>query len=216
MDLGSYREDKKLSGIIYMHRITDTRFSGVSRRNLEMFKKLCGEKTLRNVVLVTNMWGQVDHAKGEAREHELATDTILFKPLLDAGAQMMRHDDTLESAHRILSRFVDNQPEPLAIQREVVDEGKLVEGTSAGVELVDEEAKKFEEVKRQHEEEHRKAREAAEAVAREQEACHAAELERMRKETEEQMRRAREAHEREEEERRRQENQRHDGGCAIF
>ena len=69
---------------------------------------------------------------------------------------MMRHDDTVESAHAILSRFVDNQPEPLAIQREVVDEGKSVEGTSAGAELVNKEAKKLEEMKRQHEEELRK------------------------------------------------------------
>lgn len=87
--------------------------TGVSKRNFGMFRSLCGEKTLRNVVIVTNMWGQVSPEVGEAREHELATDEVLFKPVLNKGATMMRHGGTAESAHAILERFVHMQPEAL-------------------------------------------------------------------------------------------------------
>ena len=43
-----------LTGILYVHRIYDNRFSGITGRNSSMVHKLCGESTLNNVVLVTN------------------------------------------------------------------------------------------------------------------------------------------------------------------
>ena len=55
-----------------MHRISDFRVGGIAKRNFNMFRKLCGDETLRNVVIVTNMWGEVSPAQGAARERELA------------------------------------------------------------------------------------------------------------------------------------------------
>ncbi|KAI0075385.1 hypothetical protein K474DRAFT_1583596, partial [Panus rudis PR-1116 ss-1] len=130
-----FRENKTLSGVIYMHRISDPRMSGISRRNFGMFRKLCGDSSLKNVIVVTNMWGQVTEDVGVARERELATDNLLFKPVLDLGAQMMRHHNTRDSAHAILQQFVHNHPVPLQIQQEVVQEQKTVDNTAAGVEL---------------------------------------------------------------------------------
>ena len=78
-----YRNNRKLSGIIYMHRISDIRMSGVSRRNFSMFRKLCGDSTLGGVTLVTNMWGSISEQEGVARESELRTNNQLFKPVLD-------------------------------------------------------------------------------------------------------------------------------------
>ncbi|KAH8103309.1 P-loop containing nucleoside triphosphate hydrolase protein, partial [Cristinia sonorae] len=207
----AYRQDKKLSGIVYMHRISDTRMSGVSKRNFGMFRSLCGEKTLRNVVLVTNMWGEIQQSVGEAREHELATDDILFKPVLDKGAAMARHMNSSESALAILQRFVDNHPEALAIQTEVVEEGRGIDDTTAGVDLQREMTREIEEAKRRQEDEVRRVREAMEATAREQERRHAEEMKKARLEMEENIRRAQEAHDREmarqEAERRRRENE---------
>ncbi|KAH8103310.1 P-loop containing nucleoside triphosphate hydrolase protein [Cristinia sonorae] len=208
----SYRQNKKLSGIIYMHRISDTRMTGVSKRNFGMFRSLCGEKTLRNVLLVTNMWGEVQQSVGEARERELATDDILFKPVLDKGAHMVRNMHTVQSAHEILQRFVDNPPEALAIQKEIVDEGRAVNNTTAGVDLRKDMDLEIEEAKRKQEEELRRVREAMEAEARAQEKRRVEEMERARREMEEKMRRAQEAHAREmarqAEERQRQEKAR--------
>lgn len=118
-----------------MHRISDFRMTGISRRNFSMFRKLCGDETLNNVVIVTNMWGEVTAERGAAREHELRTDDILFKPVLDKGALMLRHDATTGSAHAILRHLVDNRPQVLRIQRELVDEGKDITQTAAGEEL---------------------------------------------------------------------------------
>ena len=87
-----YQSGRKLSGLIYMHRISDFRVGGISRRNLNMFRKLCGDETLRNVALVTNMWSEVTPERGAAREHELRTDPLLFAPVVAAGATLLRHD----------------------------------------------------------------------------------------------------------------------------
>jgi len=39
-----------------------------------MFREFCGDATLKNVILVTNMWGEVTQDVGEARERELTTN----------------------------------------------------------------------------------------------------------------------------------------------
>ena len=95
-----------------------------------MFRELCGDTTLKNVVLVTNMWGEVSQDVGEARERELTTN--FFKPVLDKGAQLARHRNTPESAHDIVRSIMKNQPMVLQIQRELVDEGKNIIDTAAG------------------------------------------------------------------------------------
>ncbi|EKM58588.1 uncharacterized protein PHACADRAFT_90161, partial [Phanerochaete carnosa HHB-10118-sp] len=131
----TYENGYKLSGIIYMHRISDFRMGGISRRNLNMFRKLCGDEALGNVVVVTNMWGEVTSERGAAREHQLRTDERLFAPVLQGGATMLRHDNTYESAQAILAHLVGNRPRALRIQRELVDEGRDIAETAAGAEL---------------------------------------------------------------------------------
>lgn len=118
-----------------MYRISDRRVTGVTRRNFSMFRKLCGDETLKNVMIVTNMWGSVTVEEGEAREHQLKTDNLLFKPALDEGARMLRHDNTVPSAQTIIGQIVDNRPMALCIQREIVEEGRDITQTTAGAEL---------------------------------------------------------------------------------
>lgn len=113
-----------------MHRISDKRFSGIAGRNFKIFRELCGETNLKNVILVTNMWSEVSHDVGKARERELAS--VFLKPALDKGAQMACHHNTERSAHDILRRIMNNYPVVLQIQRELVDERKDVADTAAG------------------------------------------------------------------------------------
>lgn len=131
----TYQAGFKLSGIIYMYRISDRRVTGVTRRNFSMFRKLCGDETLKNVMIVTNMWGSVTVEEGEAREHQLRTENLLFKPALDEGARILRHDNTVPSAQKIIGQIVDNRPMALCIQREIVEEGRDITQTTAGAEL---------------------------------------------------------------------------------
>lgn len=100
-----------------------------------MFRKLCGDTTLHNVVIVTNMWGEVEPRVGEAREAELMREDIFFKPVLDKGAQIARHENTVTSAQDIIRLIFNNHPLPLRIQEELVNEHKDISETGAGEEL---------------------------------------------------------------------------------
>ena len=128
--LNRHEKGRKLSGVIYIHRISDKRFTGIAGRNFKIFCELCGDAALKNAVLVTNMWSEVSHDIGQAREDELSSD--FFKLVLDDGAQMARHHDTTQSAHDIIRRIMENHPVVLQIQRELVDERKDIINTAAG------------------------------------------------------------------------------------
>jgi primosomal protein N' len=173
-----------------VHRISDRRFSGIAGRNFKIFRELCGEANLKNVILVTNMWGDVSSDVGEARERELISDFL--KPALDKGAQMIRHHNTEQSAHEVIRRIMNNHPVVLQIQHELVDEHKDIASTSAGeavdAALAEEKRRHDAEVKRAQEEMERAVREKAEETRRR--------VEEETKRQEEEMRRVREEQER--------------------
>lgn len=122
--------------MLYLHRITDNRIGGVSRRSFNVFRKLCGDGALKNVVIVTNMWNKVRPVEGEARELELMKSDRFFKPALDKGARVFRHDNTTLSAQNIICSVLGNTPMPLAIQYELVDLSRHFHSTGAGREIL--------------------------------------------------------------------------------
>ncbi|OBZ66121.1 hypothetical protein A0H81_13751 [Grifola frondosa] len=128
----SYEDGRLLTGIVYMHRISDRRMGGIARESFRLFRKTCGDRTMKNVVIATNMWGDVTQQQGEDRERELATKGLFFKDALDHGARMLRHLNTIESAHAIIGELMGNTPEVLKMQHELVDEHKGVADTEAG------------------------------------------------------------------------------------
>ena len=128
--LHRYEEGSKLTGILYIHRISDNRFGGITGRNFNLFRRICGESILKNTVLVTNMWKEDSQVVNKAREKELSSR--FFKPALDQGAKMVPHHNTTKSAHDILRRVVKNQPAVLQVQQELVDERKDIIDTMAG------------------------------------------------------------------------------------
>ena len=67
-----------------------------------MFRELCGDGDLKNAVIVTNRWGEIDHREADAREAELAGGDFFYRPVLAKGAQMIRHHNTLHSAKKII------------------------------------------------------------------------------------------------------------------
>ena len=76
------------------------------------------------------MWGEVSSDIGETRERVLSGK--FFKPVLDEGAKMVRHHNTVQSAHNIVRRIVASHPVVLRIQRELVDEERELVNTTAG------------------------------------------------------------------------------------
>ncbi|KAF7357262.1 p-loop containing nucleoside triphosphate hydrolase protein [Mycena sanguinolenta] len=130
-----YENGKKLTGVIYVHRISDVRMGGAATRNFRIFRLLCGEEALKNVVIATTMWDAVKHKKAVAREKELMNSEQFFKSALTKGARLLRHNNDVESAHAILRDLLGNTPHALCIQREIVDERKNILQTAVGREL---------------------------------------------------------------------------------
>lgn len=128
----------KLNGIIYLQSIQDPRMYGSSLRNLKMFKDLCGEKPMRNVLLVTNRWdkardcGELD--KAISKEAELRSNSKFWAPLIERGSRMIRWDgaDARKSAHDIVRTLLQTTPETLQIQTELVEQEKRLIETAAG------------------------------------------------------------------------------------
>jgi hypothetical protein len=179
-----------LAGVIYIHRVSDNRFSGITRRNFKIFRELCGETSLKNVVLLTDMWGKVSHDVGEARERELTTNFL--KPALDKGAQLVRHHDTEQSAHDAIRKIMNNHPVVLQIQRELVDERKDVAKTAAGETL----NKDLKEQAERHQADLEKTQEEKARALRQKEEETRRRIQEEARKLEEQMRRVREEKER--------------------
>lgn len=133
------RDRCRLLGIIYLHRITDPRFSGSALKNLRVLEKLCGPSNFGSVVFATTMWGNVPRqADGAIAPALLNREAELAKPefwgrMLQGGSRVRRHMGTLESAREIVGMLVtENLDVQLDIQRELVDENKTLDETEAG------------------------------------------------------------------------------------
>lgn len=123
---------KRLSGIIYLHRIIDPRMQGSALSNLRMFQKLCGDGDFRNVVLVTSFWDMVDASVGEAREAELRNKDEFWGRMIRKGSTIQQYDrNDPDSAGKILNILETFSPFMLKAQKEVVIDGKDPSQTDA-------------------------------------------------------------------------------------
>ena len=148
-----------------------------------MFRELCGDTTLNNVVLVTTMWDEVSPDAGESREKELSTN--FFKSAIDKGARMARHHNTEQSAHGIIKMVMKSPPVVLQIQQELVDERRKITHTSAG-EIINHE---LNELTRKHEASLKEMQEQMEQALRRKDEETRKELEEGTRELQEKMRR---------------------------
>lgn len=129
----SYRAEPKLllSGVIYLHPISESKMVGTATRNLAMMELLCGEENLSVVWLTTTMWGLVSPERGLAREQELTSTDQFWGGLI--GSKVCRHQNSETSAFAIVDHIIaQHQPMALSIQRQMVDEQRDVDQTDAG------------------------------------------------------------------------------------
>jgi hypothetical protein len=129
----SYQREMALTGLLFLHRITDDILAGDPLRNLAIFRKLCGVNALQNVALVTTMWDEIDETTTSCRE-ELRTK--YWNPMVDVGSRIFRFGHTRESAWAIVDQL-NNFTLPTPVQRvpRIIDNGhhsgKLVATVSA-------------------------------------------------------------------------------------
>lgn len=155
----SYSRNVFIHGMIYLHRIADNTMSGSSKRNIDMFKALCGYSTYSNVAIATTFWNQQERQIFAQREAELKDDPAFFHDILSEGARLFCHGELgqevrqlRDSAHAIVRHVVAQSrlaPVVLLIQHELVDEHKVLEQTAAGVVIAGELSKGAEGYQRQ-------------------------------------------------------------------
>ncbi|RDB17360.1 GTPase IMAP family member 4 [Hypsizygus marmoreus] len=132
----SYSDNMRLAGLIYLHEISNIRMFGASRKDLEIFNKLCGKEATKTVVLATTKWGDVARPVGERRERQLKQ--IHWADMMKLGSTVLRFEDTQESAWAIVNHILEstkrrrNSVDAVQIQLEMVEVEKLLAETEAG------------------------------------------------------------------------------------
>ncbi|KAF8124286.1 P-loop containing nucleoside triphosphate hydrolase protein [Boletus edulis] len=134
----TYQNNIKLSGLLYLHRISDNRMAGTPLRHLSVFKELCGEDSMKNIVLVTTMWDVEDESVGSEREEQLLS--VFWKDMIRLGSRTCRFQGTHESAWEIISCLdlerSGQRRTPLQVQQEMVDRGLPLHQTIAAKTLL--------------------------------------------------------------------------------
>jgi hypothetical protein len=137
-----------LSGIIYLHRISDIRMTNSSIKTLRVFRKLCGSDNLKNVSLVTTMWDKVTAEEGAAREKELSEQGGFWRSMIASGSTIKRYDGTYDCAIALILDMVEQKPVIIKLQQEIAAGKRLID-TDAGASINEEILK----VQKQHKEE---------------------------------------------------------------
>ena len=129
----SYQE-MQLSGIIYLHDIKLDRMYGSSLTNLRMFRRLCGDDNLKNVILATTKWSDPPKSEEASREEQLCSDEEFWGLMIHEGSLVRRFDNTKPSARALVEEILDTGKEYITprIQHEVVELGKNISETEAG------------------------------------------------------------------------------------
>ncbi|KAL1613682.1 hypothetical protein SLS54_010379 [Diplodia seriata] len=125
-----------LKGVVYLQRITDMRMTGSAVATLNIFRSICGDAALGNVLLVTTRWPDIaDEAMGARREKELRDGFWAY--MLARGSKMGRFHGDEQSAVALASQLlVRDEGVVLRLQQELVDDGTPLHETAAGA-LVD-------------------------------------------------------------------------------
>ncbi|KAJ5183853.1 P-loop containing nucleoside triphosphate hydrolase protein [Penicillium capsulatum] len=143
----SYRSDILLNGILYLYRIADIRMQGSAKKNLLMFKELCGTDSLKT------FWSQPFSGEEAVKRGKELTETPQFWGwMLSKGSSFYRHCNTRQSARDIVNHLADQNAPPVAtdLQKQLVDERRTLDQTSAGHELALELLKEKEKWTKQH------------------------------------------------------------------
>jgi len=109
--------------------------AGTPLKNLRMFQELCGHNALRNIILTTTMWLDVEEELGSVREKEL--EKKYWSGMISQGSKVFRFLNTPESAWIILDHFLRpaHERQAVQLQEEMVDLERQLSETKAGKKL---------------------------------------------------------------------------------
>jgi len=127
----------RLAGLVYMHRISDSRMSGSATKNLRLFKSLCGKQSYGHVALVSTMWSDSSDERNLQRQRLEELRSTFWADLIQGGCSIKKHYGDKASAHEIIRGLLAKEsstrrPPSLTIQLELGVEGKTLGDTTAG------------------------------------------------------------------------------------
>ncbi|KAH7102379.1 P-loop containing nucleoside triphosphate hydrolase protein [Auriculariales sp. MPI-PUGE-AT-0066] len=187
-----------ITGILFVHRISDNRFTTLQSRIARTIAKICGEPAMKNAVICTTHWDTIPEKLGKQRLTELR-EKPGWSQMVQNGTKTVRHSNKSDyawadssvtpqkNAQNIIRDMLKNGPVPLQIIEELKRGTKLV-NTAAG-QVISEDIRKYTkkaqqeiaDVKRemeqaQHKMAHdlKKAQERTEQARRDVEAAHSA------------------------------------------
>jgi len=103
----SHARNNIITGIIYLHKISEPRMTERPHRRLQTFEKLCDSKLPEKVILVTSMWNLVTVDEGLKREGEIQSK---YWPQ-QSRPNMTRYEKTsdVEGARRAIDMLIEGE-----------------------------------------------------------------------------------------------------------
>ncbi|KAI9787689.1 MAG: hypothetical protein M1839_000220 [Geoglossum umbratile] len=163
----------RIVGVIYFHRITDKRLTGMSRMNLQISRAMCGEQFYPHIILVTTMWNTIPNEtvmnEAAEREKQLLQLPAFWGDMIAQRCKYERFFGTPESGIQILTLFQSLDKAPLLhIEAELRVKG--LKDTNAAAVILEErrqrERARLEEMEELREEEEERLREETAERAR--------------------------------------------------
>ena len=128
----AYENGTRLTGILYLQRISDNRMTGSSLKNLSILRSICGMKNLPHVMLATTMWPLVTTEQGNKREAELISTSHFWGSMKSADPIIRRYDNTRGGAIAMVDELLQMSPIVLQIQEEMAVRKMALIDTEAG------------------------------------------------------------------------------------
>jgi len=126
-------EGTYLTGILYLHRITDVRMTSSAAKNIQLLQALCGDEFLSKVTFVTTMWDDVQLNVGESREYELQNE--YWAEFLSRSARLARYWGRREDTDYIIANYLGDDPS-LAVrpnlENQMLRESRALQESDAG------------------------------------------------------------------------------------
>jgi len=135
----TYHAGYLLSGIILLQPISNNRVLGSEMRRTRLFKKICGPKCFGNIVIASTMWNELqDQSVGDKRQKERESSAEFWGDMKQLGAKVDQHEDTKESAHRLIRILINNNKKiVLQMQDELAENDGMIHATAAAQQLHD-------------------------------------------------------------------------------
>ncbi|KAF2652456.1 hypothetical protein K491DRAFT_635513 [Lophiostoma macrostomum CBS 122681] len=147
----AYTHDIQISGVVYLHRITDTRWQGSASRALGAFKKMLGESNYCGVVLATTRWSELTPNQlraAEDRHQELSEK--FWADIKEQGGQILALTAGRIDAMNIVRHIVNKDRRmTLAFQKELMETKLPLGMTGPGIILFEPTNKEYEALQEQ-------------------------------------------------------------------